>query len=147
MQYSRQPKLETTISPGLNSRARDSMTSPTAPPSSGLPNWKGGTYDFPSFMRPRMYGSTDIKRLRTSTSRSFSGSESVHTNVKLSAVGIPLGREARQTSRLVSLDINIISFGWPQYHLNALSNASNCACSDLSCGVTEGILRSIPSNS
>jgi len=39
---------------GLNSLARDSMTSPTAPPSSGLPNSNGGTYDFPSFMRPRM---------------------------------------------------------------------------------------------
>ena len=32
MKYSRQPKLEVTASPGLNSLARDSMTSPTAPP-------------------------------------------------------------------------------------------------------------------
>ena len=31
-------------------------------------------------------------------------------------------------------------------HLNALSNASNSACRDLSCGVTAGTLRLIPSN-
>ena len=37
MKYSRQPKLDVTTSPGLKSGARDSMTSPTAPPSSGLP--------------------------------------------------------------------------------------------------------------
>jgi hypothetical protein len=67
MKYSCQPRLEVTASPGLSSLASDSMTTPTAPPSSGFPNSKGGTYDFPSFMRPRMYGSTDMKRLRTST--------------------------------------------------------------------------------
>src|ERR1039457_5850998 len=82
------------------------MTSPTAPPSSGLPISKGGTYDFPSFMRPRIYGSTDIKRLRTSTSWSFSGSEAAHAKVKLAVVGIPVGRDARQISRLVSFDID-----------------------------------------
>ncbi len=32
-------------------------------------------------------------------------------------------------------------------HLNALSTASNCVRSDLSCGVTGGILRLISSNS
>jgi hypothetical protein len=34
-----------------------------------------------------------------------------------------------------------------RHHLNALINASNCVRIDLSCGVTAGILRSIPSNS
>src|ERR1039458_6673996 len=101
MKDSRQPKLEVTASPGLNSPARDSTTSPTAPPLSGLPNSNGGTYDFPSFMRPRMYGSTDIKRLRTSPSRSCSGCSSVRARVKLSAVGSPLGREVSRISRLI----------------------------------------------
>src|ERR1019366_378601 len=49
-------KVEVTASPTRNSLARDSTTSPTAPPSSGLPNSNGGTYDCPSFMRPRVYG-------------------------------------------------------------------------------------------
>jgi hypothetical protein len=57
-----------------------------------------------------MYGSTDMKRFRTSASPSFSGSDSVHASEKLAAVGIPLGREARRISRLVSLDMNIVSF-------------------------------------
>src|ERR1017187_4355441 len=108
IKYSRQPKLEVTASPGLNSWARDSMTSPTAPPSSGLPNSNGGTYDFPAFMRPRMYGSTDMKRLRTSTCWSCSGSSSVCARVKLSAVGIRLGREASRISRLVIFDIKML---------------------------------------
>src|ERR1035437_8021061 len=38
MKYSRQPRLEVTASPTRNSLVRDSTTSPTAPPSNGLPN-------------------------------------------------------------------------------------------------------------
>ena len=41
----------------------------------------------------------------------------------------------------------IMSCEVTRHHLNALSNASNCARGDLSCGVMAGILRSIPSNS
>src|ERR1039458_3730817 len=37
MKHSRQPKLEVTASPGLNSPARDSMTSPTAHPATQHP--------------------------------------------------------------------------------------------------------------
>lgn len=98
---SRQPKRDTTTSPGLNSVARDSTTSPTAPPSSALLSSKGGTYDFPSFIRPRMYGSTDMNRCRTSTCSASSGGSVTTANVKLAAVGMPLGREARRISRLV----------------------------------------------
>src|SRR5208337_2411627 len=105
MKYSRQPKLEVTASPGLNSLVRDSMTSPTAPPCSGLPISKGGTYDFPLFMRPRMYGSTDRKRLRTSTCPSWGGASSICAKVKSVAVGIPRGREAKRTSRLAVFGI------------------------------------------
>src|ERR1035441_3159372 len=46
-----------------------------------------------------------MKRLRTSTSRSFSGSSSVRTRVKLVAAGTPSGRDANRTSRLVSFDM------------------------------------------
>ena len=63
------------------------------------PNSNGGTYDFPSSMRPRMYGSTDIKRLRTTTSWSFGGCRVVFATTKLDAAGIPVGRETNRTSR------------------------------------------------
>jgi hypothetical protein len=97
---SRQPKLDSTTSPGFSAGERDSTTSPTAPPSSALPSWKGGTYDFASFMRPRMYGSTDMYRLRTSTWPSASSGSSTVASWKFSAVGQPCGREARRISRV-----------------------------------------------
>ena len=50
-------------------------------------------------MRPRMYGSTDMNVLRTSTSPSASAGSSTVATSKLSCVGQPLGREARRTSR------------------------------------------------
>src|ERR1035437_10042671 len=46
-----------------------------------------------------------MKRLRTSTSRSCSGSSSVRTRVKLVAAGSPSGRDANRTSGLVSFDM------------------------------------------
>ena len=68
---------------------------PIAPPSSGSPSRNGGTYDFTSFIRPRMYGSTDMNRLRTRTSPSASSGCSPSVSAKLAAVGQPEGREAR----------------------------------------------------
>src|ERR1017187_249822 len=41
------PRLEVTASPTRNSLARDSTTSPTAPPSSGLPNSNVGDVRLP----------------------------------------------------------------------------------------------------
>ena len=67
---SRQPRPCTTWSPTAMSGEFDSMTSPTAPPARGSPIWNGGTYDFTSFIRPRMYGSTDMNRLATTISPS-----------------------------------------------------------------------------
>src|SRR5208282_2026101 len=49
-----------------------------------------------------------MKRLRTSTCWSGSGSNSVCARIKLAAVGIPLGREASRISRLEISDIIII---------------------------------------
>ena len=43
MKQSRQPRFEVTMSPGLKFSARDSRTSPTAPPSSGRPRPNGAT--------------------------------------------------------------------------------------------------------
>jgi len=57
---SRQPRLLLTMSPSLKLGLRERSTRPTAPPSSGSPSLNGGEYDFTSFMRPRIYGSTDM---------------------------------------------------------------------------------------
>src|SRR5688500_3581456 len=48
-------------------------------------------------MRPRMYGSSDRKWLRTSTWPSASAGTSVSTMRKLSVPGSPCGREASRT--------------------------------------------------
>jgi hypothetical protein len=52
-------------------------------------------------MRPRIYGSTDMKRLRTRTWPSEGDGTSVRTREKLSGVGQPFGRDARW----ISLDV------------------------------------------
>src|SRR5256885_8133927 len=49
-------------------------------------------------MRPRMYGSTEMNRLRTSACRSPGGGTSTSTTAKFSGVGHPFGRDARRTS-------------------------------------------------
>ena len=52
------------VADGDASGVADATTSPTAPPSSASSSSNGGTYDFTSFIRPRMYGSTDMHWLR-----------------------------------------------------------------------------------
>ena len=78
------------------------MTSPTAPPSMGWSSSKGGTYDFASFIRPRMYGSTEKYRLRTRTWPSPGCGTSASTRAKSSGLGQPSGRVTRCHSRLVA---------------------------------------------
>src|SRR5665213_1757923 len=51
-------------------------------------------------MRPRMYGSTERKVLRTTTSPSPGARTSISTRAKSAAVGVPSGRAARWISRL-----------------------------------------------
>ena len=64
---SRQPRSWTTQVPSGSASDADATTWPTAPPVSGSPSANGGTYERTSFMRPRMYGSTETNVLRTST--------------------------------------------------------------------------------
>ncbi|MDR8937969.1 hypothetical protein FEP65_04879 [Burkholderia multivorans] len=59
--YSCQPNWPTTRSPTAKSGWRDSITSPAVPPIITSLSGCGGAYDFASFMRPRMYGSSDRK--------------------------------------------------------------------------------------
>ena len=72
---------------------------PTAPPVSGSPSANGGTYDRVSFIRPRMYGSTETKALRTCTSPAPGSETSTSASSKSEGTGAPLGREARRISR------------------------------------------------
>src|SRR3954452_15190064 len=52
-------------------------------------------------MRPRMYGSTDMNVLRTTSSPSSGSATSVSASAKSDGLGSPTGREASLTSRLV----------------------------------------------
>src|SRR3954454_13328428 len=52
-------------------------------------------------MRPRMYGSTDMNVLRTTSSPSAGSATSVSASAKSDGLGSPTGREASLTSRLV----------------------------------------------
>ena len=65
---SRQPRQCTTHVPSATRSLRDATTWPTAPPLITSPTWNGGTYDLTSFIRARMYGSTDMNAFRISTS-------------------------------------------------------------------------------
>ena len=90
-----------TLAPTGTEASPEATTVPTAPPSSGAPTWNGGTYDLASFIRPRMYGSTDRTSLRTSTCPGPGSGNSRSTRRKCSALGVPLGRAARWNSRAV----------------------------------------------
>ncbi|MGF6975831.1 hypothetical protein QFZ94_004281 [Paraburkholderia sp. JPY465] len=57
--YSCQPNIATTLSPTANFGFLVSTTSPTVPPIITSFSGCGGAYDLLSFMRPRMYGSSD----------------------------------------------------------------------------------------
>src|SRR3954453_1392263 len=51
-------------------------------------------------MRPRMYGSTDMNVLRTTSSPSAGSATSTSASAKSDGLGSPTGREASRTSRL-----------------------------------------------
>src|SRR5205085_7560343 len=59
----------------------------------------GAAYELASFIRPRMYGSTDMTRLRTSTSPSRGSRTSVSVSRKSSGTGQPRGRRTSCHSR------------------------------------------------
>ncbi|GAA3495987.1 hypothetical protein GCM10019016_030880 [Streptomyces prasinosporus] len=62
----------------------------------------------PSFIRPRMYGSTDIQVLRTRISPSPGSGTSVVAGTKFSGVGSPTGRAARRISREVVVVVSVV---------------------------------------
>ncbi len=82
--------------------ASEAMTSPTAPPSIGRSSAYGSTYDFTSFIRPRMYGSTEKCRLRTRMRPSPGAETGASRRAKSSGAGQPCGRATRCHSRLVA---------------------------------------------
>ena len=96
---SRQPRSCRTHAPSGQRSLRDAITRPTAPPVSGASRENGGTYDFASFIRPRMYGSTDTYALRTRTSPSAGSGSSTSASSKSDATGVPRGRAASRISR------------------------------------------------
>ncbi|CAK7284966.1 hypothetical protein SGPA1_30839 [Streptomyces misionensis JCM 4497] len=98
--YSRQPRGCSTWSPTEMPSARDSITSPTAPPCIALPSSNGATYDFWALIRPRMYGSTERYVFRTSTWPSRGAGSGDSTSAKSSGFGQPTGRLSRCHSRL-----------------------------------------------
>jgi hypothetical protein len=57
--HSRQPRPCVTQSPSANAGLREAATRPTAPPVIASPSVKGATYERTSFIRGRMYGSTE----------------------------------------------------------------------------------------
>jgi hypothetical protein len=105
---SRQPRSCNTVAPAGISGTRDATTVPTAAPVSGSPSANGGTYDFASFMRPRMYGSTDISVFFTSSSPSPGGPTSACASEKFASAGSPLGRLASLISRLRTMSLCVV---------------------------------------
>ena len=65
--HSRQPSWWSTQSPSAYRGFRDAATRPTAPPVIASPSVNGATYERTSFMRGRMYGSTEKYAFRMST--------------------------------------------------------------------------------
>src|SRR5262249_50195364 len=77
------------------------ITSPTAPPIITSPISAFAAYDLVSFIRPRMYGSSESQWTRTRSSPSLGSGIGASSIVKLATVGQPLGRPARRTRVLV----------------------------------------------
>ena len=98
---SRHPRSCVTAAPTGTSADVDSTTRPTAPPVIVASSANGATYDSASFIRPRMYGSTERNSLAT---RTWSGSRSGRSTVtvrKSSGTGHPCGRRTSWTWVLV----------------------------------------------
>ena len=75
-------------------------------------SWNGGTYDFTSFIRPRMYGSTDMNTLRTRTwPGPGAGTLDLDERGSSPASGKPCGREASWISRLAVSVVRLSAVG------------------------------------
>src|SRR5665647_437501 len=102
--YSRQPRSCRTMSPAARSGDCEATTSPTDRPVITAPSAKGGTYDLASRMRPRMYGSTEMKRLWTRTWPGPGSGTATSTTAKSLCLGSPRGRATRWISLLLPED-------------------------------------------
>src|SRR5208282_438930 len=80
------------------------MTSPTVCPTITSPSCTEDAYDLTSFMRPRMYGSSDSHSFRTNTSPPSGLAMGASTMRKLSSVTAPRGRLASSTCLLTAMD-------------------------------------------
>ena len=72
----------------------DAMTLPTAPARMTSPIPTGAMYDLPSFIQPRMAGSSDRYKTRASTSPSRGSGNGVSVNCQSLRFGKPTGRAA-----------------------------------------------------
>src|SRR6185503_2384253 len=89
------------MSPARKSGWRDSTTSLTVCPHITSCRFTDAAYDGPSLIRPRMYGSSERYVVRRRTSPSLSAGIGPSTVSKLSAVGMPAGRDFRRIWRFM----------------------------------------------
>src|SRR5688572_2428393 len=93
--------MPTTWSPTANFGSFEATTLPTPPARMTSPMPTGGMYDLPSFIQPRMAGSSDRYSTLTTTSPSAgSGTGAALTNSKSSRLTMPTGRLASLNWRL-----------------------------------------------
>ena len=100
---SRQPSPDRTQSPSAKPGSFDATTRPTDPPSIASPTSYGSTYVRMPLMRLRMYGSTETKTFRTTTSPAAGSRSSTSRNAKSDSFGAPCGRAASTTSRVFTV--------------------------------------------
>src|SRR5919201_1220604 len=89
-----------------------SLIGPTVPPTIGWPSSTDGAYDFTSFIRPRMYGSSESQMVRTRISPSCGAGTGASTTSKSVGFGSPTGRRMSSTRRLaIARDCRLLARG------------------------------------
>ena len=95
--YSCTPKAPATKSPALNPGCFDALTTPAPPARITSPISTGRMYDLPSFIQPRMAGSSDSCRIFTRISPSRGSFRGSSVNCQSLRLGSPTGLAARRT--------------------------------------------------
>src|SRR5688572_20477004 len=85
------------------------MTLPAAPARMTSPSFTGGMYDLPSFIQPRIAGSSEMYCTFTSTSPAPGSATGTLVNSKSVRFGSPTGRAISLNWRLVSVVIGASS--------------------------------------
>src|SRR5215471_13927616 len=99
--------MPTTWSPTASDGSFEAITRPTPPARITSQSLTGGTYDFPSFIQPRIAGSSDIYNTLTRTSPGPGSSTVEVVNSKSLRLTMPTGRESSLTCRFWSVDITV----------------------------------------